>query len=721
MKRFFLFAGIEAIGLLLCQADTIKIIGMIITCFLVTCVICIKAKVFMQSEFRYLHKENIVPDVVITLIFMMNFFYRWISSYKVAAIAARVHLPEKAMLLCIALLLGFMAIHAIDSVFSIYKYYVICDKNSKLVMEWANDFPAFMMISIIQYLLLFYSTCPSMADVIKQNIVVIFLNAAYIMAFNLFLYIVIRRKKVVYIISTLMVTVWSIGNYYVIKFHGSPLYFSEFANTMTAVKVMSGYKFGISKEILVIAVTALALFLAIMLLGPSESEANTGTKGRVFGTVVLFMVSTLVCFGGYKYINPGNTTILWSDDVKSNGFMIESVRDYYLNTHPVVIPDGYDENLLNTVKSDSAETGKRPDIILILNESFCDIGYSVDIKADVDYMDEFRNIEGAIYGHAVSPNSGGGTSLSEFELLTSKSRYLLNCSTPLVYLSKEMLERSFVKYLKDCFGYETIGMHCYYGKNYSRDVAYPRLGFDEVYLDPENYLYQNSYGNRKWLDIDNYQDLIDHYEACDEDPRFMYMLTYQNHGSYEQNDSSLDTVHVENDFGEYTDDVNEFLSSISLSGEAFHWLTDYFKTSSRDVIICMVGDHAPSFITSLPHNKENPLKNDYVVDRIVPYVIWSNFEMDDSFYTEYATMTDLVPMILKAARMPKSAFYKALLELHEEMPIRTKEGQYYDREFIKGTYGASDSDQWLLNRYYFMEYNSFLPKDNYKDELFMCH
>ena len=49
--------------------------------------------------------------------------------------------------------------------------------------------------------------------------------------------------------------------------------------------------------------------------------------------------------------------------------------------------------------------------------------------------------------------------------------------------------------------------------------------------------------------------MIDHYDAMPDGPRFMYMLTFQNHGGYEKNDDSLDVIHVSEDFGDLTDDL----------------------------------------------------------------------------------------------------------------------------------------------------------------------
>ena len=51
------------------------------------------------------------------------------------------------------------------------------------------------------------------------------------------------------------------------------------------------------------------------------------------------------------------------------------------------------------------------------------------------------------------------------------------------------------------------------------------------------------------------------------------------------------------------DQINEYLTSIKLSDEAFMYLVNYFKTIDRPVVICMVGDHSPAFAKDIVDKK----------------------------------------------------------------------------------------------------------------------
>ena len=441
-------------------------------------------------------------------------------------------------------------------------------------------------------------------------------------------------------------------------------------------------------------------------------------KTRFGMTLAMLLLCSAAGFFGFKKIDPkSHAWAPWTEGLQVSGFIYESIYDLQKRQNPIVEPEGYNVESIRNLESDPIQSADYPDIILLLNETFCDLSSSVNFEADADPMAAFKEIDGAAYGQAVIANIGGGTNDSEFELLTSNSRYLLNSSAPFTFLSKEQLKNSIVRYLEEGFGYETSGMHCGTPGNYSRNIAYPYLGFDNIYLGEEAFKYKNSYGNRPWLDADNYHDLTDHYEEGGEGPRFMYLLTFQNHGGYEQNEASYDTVHVKTDFGNLTDDVNEYLTSMQSSAAAFRDLTDYFKDSKRKVIICMVGDHAPAFIADLPNDTESPVDDESINKCTVPYVIWSNYGAEVTSYTDYATMTDLVPMTLKAAGLPLSAYYKSVLDLHEMLPIRTKTGKYYDRDFNSGVFEGS-TDKSLLSTYLYMEYNSLHAGDDYADKLY---
>ncbi|MGN8963370.1 sulfatase-like hydrolase/transferase [Bariatricus sp. HCP28S3_D3] len=230
-----------------------------------------------------------------------------------------------------------------------------------------------------------------------------------------------------------------------------------------------------------------------------------------------------------NFVGTGNGWVAWKDSVTYKGFMVCVVDDLMGSANPIIEPEGYEvAKITRTEISENRETENLPDIIVVLNESFCDLSYYTSLTTDVDYLEDFYSIKGAEYGYAITPNVGGGTNNSEFELLFSKSMNLLEGYAPFTYLERELEERSVVQYLEQ-IGYTTTGMHCGGEINYSRNSVYPAIGFDNIYLGPDAFSYISDNGNRSWLDVDNYNDLIDYYESANENPQFIYLLTFQNH------------------------------------------------------------------------------------------------------------------------------------------------------------------------------------------------
>ncbi len=339
---------------------------------------------------------------------------------------------------------------------------------------------------------------------------------------------------------------------------------------------------------------------------------------------------------------------------------------------------------------------------MILNESFSDSKKYSDVQTDVDPLEELKAIDNITMGYSIVPYAGGGTNPSEYELLTSNSMSLLSVGAPFNYVNFEKHNASIVPFLENN-GYETYAFHCYSKENYNRKIAYASMGFDHVYLGPEEYMYHSKNGNRDWLDEDNYKDLIRIYNESDDHPKFMYLLTYQNHGGYEQNPSEMDTVHALGEYEISSEIIDEYESSVQLSVKAFRELTDYFKDVERPVIICMVGDHTFSHSGSLNRKDASAEEND-IDDRTVPYLFWSNFSTNRESFTQYTSLIDLMPCVVYSAGLELDDYYKQILDLHEIMPGKTNFGKYIENDgVIKNIYDNEETGE-AWNKYLFAEY-----------------
>lgn len=664
------------------------------------------------------NKLILINHVLITCYVAALFYERWRKFGKFQALAARLHMKTDTLLT----LLTVLCIVAIVLLVDRNRIYDRClQAYRKWILIWEKKLPfggtwfLIALVVFIEYMQLEYSTLNTFTPAFREGILSILVNMAVILAMNLLLMVFLQNWKRVLVCTGVFFTIWSIANYYVILFHGSPLYVSELANTKAAMNVLSGYSLEISSTVIGLLVLFLIAIDLVTLL-PEKKQGFSWLGIPVYAAVFLINIVIVMI-----YIDRAETAMTWhwKAAVENSGFMVCVVQDVEYQIRPVVSPEGFDpqEKLEVSAESQDAVSTEYPDIILILNETFCDLDDYTSLDADKDYLADFYSIKNAVFGNAVTPSIGGGTNNSEFELLTSYSMFLLRAGAPFNYLDFKKADNSIVRYLEN-LGYDTTGMHCGGLTNYSRHTAYPEIGFNNVYLGSDMFTYGKN-GNRDWLDSDNYHDLIERYDENNEGPQFIYLLTYQNHGGYKTNDDADDIVHVTKDFGDVTSEVNEYLSSLTLSAQAFRDLTDYFLKVERPVIICMVGDHAPSFITKIPSESDRSEKETLIAQRTVPYVIWSNYDIDFSGCSEYVSMTDIVPILLEAADMPLSPFYRQVLALQDKLPVRTSDGLYMD---IEGNVGEINEEspyyQEVLD-YYCWEYSSLMRTANYRDELFL--
>ncbi len=716
-------AGFCALGMLL-ATTTFQSIGMNV-CIGLALAVCFLA------IFRWAHLEevrnykNLVPEVLIVMLLVQDFYYLWIVSSRVSELARRLHLSSELFIWLVGCILGIFAWKAIDTIWAFVAWVLRILIKRRPIEQSLKNAIVILLIIFLESLQMEYSVVLSWSNYLQHTAIIIAINYLIVALLNLLFILLLQNWKITLFISGFFFTVWSVVNYYVIRFHGAPLFpLTLYTSGKTGLEVAGAYRYSITYTVVCLfAIFLLELWLTFFYI-KNERLVVTLKKWLLHlvstGLIAAVLIATFLGKGGFLP-GEGNGSASWNDTVKRYGFLVASVWDIKNHGSWLHKPDGYSTEKIRSMKPienyESISEDAYPDIILILNETFCDLEVYTSIHADVDYMSDFYGIQGATYGYAVTPFSGGGTNDSEFELLTSKSVRLLSTGAPFTYFSRELESRSVVQYVES-LGYTTTGMHCGGKTNYYRDLSYPALGFDNIYLGADAFKYNRKYGNRSWYDADNYRDLIEHYEASGEGPQFYFLLTLQNHGGFEQNEDSLDTVHTQLDFGSLTDDINEFLTSVSMSASAFRELTDYYSKVDRPVLICMVGDHAPPFVSQLEMDGECPVQDSGIGQRFVPYVMWSNYGVNFASGSEYAPVTDLVPLLFNAAGMPMSSFYKEVTELHSKLPIRTSDGLFMDEA---GEIGEIDGSKYaeLLQTYYMMAYNSLLETDEYREELFL--
>ncbi len=545
-----------------------------------------------------------------------------------------------------------------------------------------------------------------------------FVNIITIFLIQAVLYLFLQRWWLSSVITSVPLTILSIANYYTLLYRNQPISTQDIHNAGTTLSVLGSYKFPISVYIIAIIVFFILNLLVVCFLFSREKGSRIRLKSILIKNVCIVLFTTLflntVYFGEYS-IKPRNTFVWsWEDSYHTYGYAASSIEVLQNSINMVDMPKDYstEKVLAFSEKTPSTEGSRLPDVILILNETFYDLRDLLELETDTEIMPYIDSLENSIKGRAVVAGTGGGTNKSEYELLTSNSIQLMPGITPFNYLEFKN-SNSVVSYLKS-LGYQTWAAHCAESLNYSREHVYPELGFEQILFD-KDFGDKEKYGQRPYAtDQFCYKKLIEDYEKMSSSPRFMYMLSIQNHGGWELNDDSYDSVHSLTDFGEYTDDVNEFLSCVNLSDMAFKDLTEYFSKSERPVIICMVGDHSPSFATELVDTSSI----DTVFKlRSTPYIMWANFETE-SIDAQALGMPSIIPNMLRAADMPISSFYSYMLEMQKETPVITAFNTYCDKDGNRFKYSDISPHTNTINGYFNLVYNNVNMKGDRIQEIF---
>lgn len=525
-----------------------------------------------------------------------------------------------------------------------------------------------------------------------------------------------------FVISTVLLVV-SIANYFVIQFHAMPLSVNELRNIGTAAGVIGSYKFSVDSYVLFMLLFYLLSLVFVDLLKEVETGEKYTWKQIIFKDTVVCMLSLGILYKGYWSENPvkaaKNIEYAWQDTFHEYGYVACSIDLIRQAVTVVQEPDGYSEErimeLAASLKQSDEGESRTPDVILILNETFFDLRQVADIHADQEFLHYWDTMPNAVKGYAVAPIDGGGTNCSEYELLTGNSLQLMPGITPFYVLDLENAN-SIASHLGK-LGYETLAAHSESENSYNRLQSYPKLGFQNVRFDLD-FKNKEYYGNRQYYETDEsvYQNLIQWYEEMPEDkPRFLYLLTIQNHGDWNINESSDDIVHVSNDFGDSTEKVNEYLSCIKQSDEAFKRLTDYFSSVDRDVVICMVGDHSPYLAGAIMKEGFSEAEKSLRL-RGTPFMIWSNRELEGED-TGYVSLNYLPSIILDVAGIPSMPYYKYMGQLREKLPVVSSYGKYFDSDGNEYDYEEETTYTSAVQDYFYLEFNN-LMKNLRNQELF---
>lgn len=314
---------------------------------------------------------------------------------------------------------------------------------------------------------------------------------------------------------------------------------------------------------------------------------------------------------------------------------------HQINIMRLEAPEGYDKALYDELTKEpiTADGQSAPNIIMIMGEAYSDLSENEHISFEgyTDPMANFKELcakENAVSGHIAVANFGGGTSNTEYDVLTGLPTRFLDTALPSYNFIHHEIDA--LPYRLSQIGYETASIHPGYAWFYNRQNVYPDLGFETCYFLEDSFdLASQGIGGyvNEEATMDKILSVMDEHISSSEAPLFSFTVTIQNHGPYEKKYGPLEQ--------NFSTDVELTETESDLLTQYFYGMTDadrelgrlveYAENSEEPIILVYFGDHLPGFSNGMEFfdlldypRDANGTPEEQTAVYETPFVIWAN-------------------------------------------------------------------------------------------------
>lgn len=453
-------------------------------------------------------------------------------------------------------------------------------------------------------------------------------------------------------------------NLALLQFRGTALQWQDIGSWRAALNVAGGYRLALSPKIVVLAVLWLWTLAALHWAGglcagaPRSAGFRAALGLGAAAAGVLLWVSPLIPASGVtsSYISTQNAFV-------ANLFL--QSRDL-----PLKKPKNYEAQLqqLGQYSSDAGtKVAETPDIVVIMNESFADLRcYGAQIAPEI-YRDWDEILARSAHGTAYSSVFGGNTPNAEYEFLTGDS-LLFYTGTPIPYETAIRQDVPALPCLLAQLGSGTVAMHPNEGIVWSREQVYPKLGFGRsVFLAD----YENTEMLRRYVsDQANYSQVLRVLEEAD-GPQFLFNVTIQNHGSYEEEDFA--DLNALLDSRTSCSQTRQYLTLVKESGAALKEFLQQLEQRPRKTYVVFFGDHQPWVDEAFYSQYESGQDAQEHLRYQVPYFIWCNQSQEEQ-QLPLCGLNDLQLYLAEQAGLPLTGYQKLLAQVAQRYPVVCAQG-----------------------------------------------
>jgi len=321
--------------------------------------------------------------------------------------------------------------------------------------------------------------------------------------------------------------------------------------------------------------------------------------------------------------------MMWDqkENYASNGFALAFALNVPM-AH-VSAPAGYSEKAMAAIEKPQVATSvpaEKPDIIIVMSESFWDPTQLPGVKITPDPMPTVRSLRS---GSMFSPEFGGMTANVEFEALTGFS----NAFLPAGSIPYQQYVRAPIPSLATFFkseGYEARAIHPGTNWFWNRTNVYADFGFDD--FKSEETLPPMAKRGPLASDASMTDEIIRQADSTQE-PFFFFAVSLQNHGPYEPHRYSDTTHKVEAPTSQWArDSLASYAEGAADADHGLQRLIEWAKKRERPTVIAFFGDHLPPLgpvYVETGFLKNNVAPRREAADKMLehhqtPLVVWSN-------------------------------------------------------------------------------------------------
>lgn len=538
------------------------------------------------------------------------------------------------------------------------------------------------------------------------------LNIGCVLATYLAVLCVTARVRVSVIISHTFFMVLGFVNYFVYLFRDNEFTFADLRSIGTGLSVAGNYDLVLHERGWHVIIGSIVFFVFVRFV-PIQFKKSVYV--RILSGQCAVLACILVALNAHKI----NTETWEQKGTYLNGYVLNfvlSARDSFVSP-----PETYSIELVEKLEQTYSQIEEnplgdvleeKPTIIVVMNESFADLSVIGEMETNAPltpFMDALE--ENTIKGYALASVFGAKTPNSEWEFLTGGSMAFLPSGSVVYQQYISDTPTSLVSTLKN-EGYTCVAMHPYYETGWSRNLVYPKLGFDETYFLED---FDQSQLIRKYVsDRELYRNIIERYENKDEnEDLFLMSITMQNHGGYTTTYENFTENYYKT--GRSYTDANQYFSLIRESDDALRELIVYFSQVEEPVEIVFFGDHQPSLNKKFYKLLNGKGLSGLTMEELealytVPFFIWTNYDTPEDT-VEITSLNFLSTMALERAGIDLPPYHQFMLDLMEVVPAINARG-YYSLE--KGRYlhveDALGEEYLWISQYQNLQYNGLFGR-----------